>query len=298
MSKSMFRAVMQADKQAARVVPPSGVTARLTVFVSATMAFLAVFALAVSMAAGRVADRWAEGLAQSATLRINAPQDQKAAQTAAAIAILQQTPGVAEARPLTPDEQAQLLAPWFGPDPILDGLPVPQLIEVTATAQGYDVEGLQQRLRGEIPGAVLDDHGRFREPLVRAADALRLVSYAAITLIGATMAAMITLAANASLAANAKIIEVLRLVGARDGFIAQGFVRRFTWRGFVGSALGAALGVLCVSMLPDPGDQALLSGLGFQGLDWLAPALVPIVSAVVAFVATLGAAQRKLRGLV
>ena len=36
------------DAQADRVVPPTGFTARLTLFVAGTMAFLAVFALAVS----------------------------------------------------------------------------------------------------------------------------------------------------------------------------------------------------------------------------------------------------------
>ena len=64
-----------ADKQtllglmADRVVPPSGFTAQLTLFAAAAMAFLAVFALALCMASGRLADRWAGELARSATLR-------------------------------------------------------------------------------------------------------------------------------------------------------------------------------------------------------------------------------------
>ena len=43
------------------------------------MAFLAVFAFALSLAAGRLADGWAGELARSATLRISAPLDQMAA---------------------------------------------------------------------------------------------------------------------------------------------------------------------------------------------------------------------------
>ncbi len=49
---------LSGDAQADRVVPPTGFTARLTVFASAAMAFLAVFALALSLATGRLADRW------------------------------------------------------------------------------------------------------------------------------------------------------------------------------------------------------------------------------------------------
>ena len=38
---------------------------------------------------------------------------------------------------------------------------------------------------------------------------------------------MITLAARAALATNAEVIRVLRLVGAKDSYIARAFVRRF-----------------------------------------------------------------------
>lgn len=62
------------DADPDRVVPPSGFTARLTLFTSAAMAFLAVFALALSLAAGRVATLWSDALARTATIRISAPQ--------------------------------------------------------------------------------------------------------------------------------------------------------------------------------------------------------------------------------
>ena len=85
-SKGSIRNFLLGDPQADRVVPPSGYTAQLTLFVSGAMAFLAVFALALSLASGRLADRWAEELARSATLRINTPADQRAAQTEVATA--------------------------------------------------------------------------------------------------------------------------------------------------------------------------------------------------------------------
>ena len=61
------------DAKADRVVPPTGITATLTWFSAAAMAFLAVFALALSLAAGRLADRWGSELALSSTIRISAP---------------------------------------------------------------------------------------------------------------------------------------------------------------------------------------------------------------------------------
>lgn len=293
-----IRALLRRDARADRVVPPTGFTAHLTLFVSGAMAFLTVFALALSLASGRLADRWASELAGAATLRINAPAEQRAAQTEAALEVLKQTSGVASARALSDEEQAALLAPWFGPDLPLDTLPVPQLIEIIEGEPGLDTMGLRLRLAAEVPGAVLDDHSRWREPLVDAATSLRRLGWISILLIGGATAAMITLAANASLAANAQIIEVLRQVGARDRFIAGAFVRRFTWRAFFGAVVGTVLGLTGVLLLPEASDAGgFLTGLGFQGADWLLPAVIPVLGAAVAFSATWSAARRKLKEL-
>ena len=194
--------LLAGDPQADRAVPPTGFTARLTLFTAAAMAFLTVFALALSLATGRLADRWSSELARTSTLRISAPEGQMEAQTAAAVRVLETTPGVARARPLTADEQRTLLEPWFGPDLPVEDLPIPQLIEIVEDRAGYDATGLRARLQAEVPGAVLDDHTRWREPLVAAANRLRLLGLVSIALIAASTAAMITMAAQAALAAE------------------------------------------------------------------------------------------------
>lgn len=293
-----LRALFVGDVHADRVVPPTGYTAWLTLFVSGAMAFLAVFALALSLATGRLADRWSSELARSSTLRISAPSGQMAAQTQAALEVLRTTPGVASARALDEAEQRALLEPWFGPDLPVDSLPIPQLIEVIEDNDGFDAEGLRQRLAGEAPGAVLDDHTRWRTPLVKAADRLRLLGVISIILIAATTAAMITLAANAALAANLQVIRVLRLVGARDVYIARAFVRRFTLRALVGAGVGTVLAMIAVAILPDAqAAGGFLTGLGFQGVHWLLPLLIPPLAAIVSFWATRTAALRTLGGM-
>lgn len=297
----MIRGLVQSlrpDGQADRVVPPTGHGAWLTGFTAAAMTFLAVFAMALSLASGRLADRWAGALANTATVRISAPADQLAAQTAAVLEVLRTTPGIAAARALDMQEQKALLAPWFGPDLPLDALPLPVLVEVTEDPAGYDAEGLRLRLSAEAPGAVLDDHSRWRRPLAVAAARLNLLGGMSILLIGAAMAAMITLAANAALAANAQVIRVLRIVGARDDYIASAFVRRFTLRTLTGSALGAVAGMTGVALLPAVDEAGgFLTGLGFRGAGWLLPLLLPPIAAGVALLATRAAALRTLREL-
>lgn len=290
--------LIKPDRQADRVVPPSGHTAWLTSFTAGAMAFLAVFALALSLAAGRLADRWSDALERTATVRLSAPEDQIDLQTKAVLAILSTTPGIATARAMTDDEQRALLEPWFGPDLPIDALPLPRLIELTESGSGYDGEGLRQRLAAEAPGAVLDDHTRWRRPLAVAAARLRLLGLLSIVLIGTATAAMITLAANSALAANAQVVKVLRLVGARDSYIARAFVRRFTLRALSGAAIGTAAGMIGVALLPSTDSAGgFLTGLGFQGISWLYPLILPPLAAVVAFAATRASAFRKLREL-
>ncbi|MBO9400301.1 FtsX-like permease family protein [Shimia sp. R9_3] len=299
MSKRLrLSSLIVGDAQADRVVPPTGFTARLTLFAAGAMAFLTVFALALSLASGRLAARWGAELAQSSTLRISAPAEQVGAQTAVALAVLESTPGVASARALSAEEQRGLLAPWFGPDLPIDSLPIPQLVEIVETEEGYDAAGLRLRLQAEVPGAVLDDHTRWRRPLERAAERLRLLGLVSIGLIGAAMAAMITLAANAALAANSQVISVLRLIGAQDHYIASAFVRRFTLRALSGAFSGTALGALAIYLLPSAQeDGGFLTGLGFEGAGWFSLILIPIVAAVVAYFATGSAARRTLSEL-
>ncbi|MCH2077061.1 MAG: cell division protein FtsX [Rhodobacteraceae bacterium] len=294
---TLAMALMVGDPHSDRVVPPTGFTAQLTSFTSAAMAFLACFALALSVSSGRLADRWAQELSQSLTIRISAPGDQLAVQTQAALAVLETTPGIEEARPLDADEQRALLAPWFGQSLPIEELPVPQLIDVIeASDADLDVDGLRLRLQAEAPGAVIDDHSRWRRPLVQAAQRLRGLSALSLILITGAMAAMVTLAAHAALSANRSVIEVLRQVGARDDYIAKAFVRRFTLRALGGAAVGTIAGMIAVALMPSSEATAgFLTDLGFRGLGWLLPATIPILAGIVAFAATRFAALRTLR---
>jgi cell division transport system permease protein len=284
--------------RALQVVPPSGPTAWLTTFTAGAMTFLCVFALALSLASGRLADRWEETLARTATIRLSAPADQVQIQTDAILGVLATTPGIASFRLIDEAETRALLEPWFGPGLPVEALPIPRLFELVEAAEPYDSEGLRQRLIVEAPGALLDDHTRWRRPLIEAAGRIRLLGVLSIVLIGAAMAAMITLAARAALATNAEVIRVLRLVGAKDTYIARAFVRRFTLRALAGAAVGTAAGIIGVAALP-AADAAggFLTGLGFSGAAWLWPLALPPLAAVVAFAATRRAALQKLREL-
>ena len=295
---SALAALFVGDLQRDRVVPASGYTSTLTSLTAAAMAFLVVFALALSLASYRLAQDWSEALEQSATLRISAPVEQLGAQVARAIEILETTPGVASARALSSEEQSDLLTPWLGVDVSFEKLPLPRLIEIIQTPDGFDPQGLRLRLTGELPSAVLDDHVRWRRPLVQAANWLTVLGVVAIGLIGLTSGAMIILAARAALAANAQVITVLRLIGATDAYIEAAFVRRFAFRTFVGAVVGTIIGAGVVALFPGEEEQAaILTSLRLSGVEWMWLVLIPPILSSIAFSATRYAANRVLKGL-
>ena len=290
-----FLALLAGDRSAEAVVPRTGYTAMLTIACAAAMAFLAVFVLALALSAGRQAGQWESTLSDTATVRIAAPAEMAEAQAETVETILSQTPGVGETRRLTDDEQALLLQPWFGSDITLETLRLPILIDVSLTGEGPDVIGLRQRLAAEAPGAVYDDHGRWRAPMIEAARGLRSLALVALILIATVTGVTVALAASAAISANGQVIDVLRLVGAEDSYITRAFTRRFTLRTLSGAALGLLIGVIAGALVPPVAGGGLASSVGFQGAEWLWPILVPLIAAALAFVATRAAAARRLK---
>lgn len=297
--RSLWRGLIGNDDSVARrIVPATGFTAQLTLLTAGAMAFLAVFALALSLATGRLADRWQNALAETVTIRVSAPPDKIETEIGRVMSILKQTPDTGEARILPADEVKDLLTPWLGPDVPIEALPVPRLIEIHKTGSDFDASGLRMRLDADVPDAKLDDHTRWRKPLVSAARRLRALGVISLGLIAIAGAAMMVLAAQSSLAANGQVIRVLRLIGARDVTIAQAFVHRFTRRAGAGALVGTLVGIIAISLLPNMSEAGgFLTGLGFQRWGWLWPLLIPLLAAGVGFFATRWAALRVLQSV-
>ncbi len=276
------------------LVPAGKGTGPLVVLAAATTAVLAVFALALALAFGRLAAGWETALAGTATVKLSAPAADLPEKTARAVALLGATPGVVSARALEAHEARRLLEPWLGSDVSLELLPLPQLIEVFADPERFDPAALRERLAAEVPEAELIEHGRWRAALASGARALRLMGMAALTLSATTLVVLIALAASVALAVNGATIRVLRLVGARDAFILRAFTRRFALRAFLGAAVGAGLASLAL-LSARAHFSELAQGLGPARSDWALIAAVPVWAALVAWITTWIAARRVLQ---
>lgn len=288
--------LLRGDRDADRLVPRGVQSSRSVGIAAAILTFFAALALALALAAGRLADHWQGDLADTATLQILADAADMEAQARAALEVLRTTPGVEEVRMIDLSEQRALLEPWLGTGVTLDNLDLPLMIEVHVDRATLNRQGLELRLAAEVPGAIYDDHTTWRAPLVLTAGRLKLFALASLGLIAVVFAAMLGLAANAAIAASGTAIQTLRLVGARDSYITGAFVRRFSRTAFWGAVAGTAAALGLIALLPPASEPGFfLVGIGLSGWGWGAALLLPLGAAIVAWAATRGAIRRQLR---
>jgi cell division transport system permease protein len=279
-----------------RVVPRGAQSALSVGFLAAVMAFFAVLALALALAAGRLAATWEGEIADTATLQVFAAEDAMEEQARAALNVLRTTPGVRSVRVVDLAEQEGLLEPWLGPEIPMESLPLPVLIEVATDRERLNPESLVLRLEAEAPGAVFDDHAAWRRPLIETAARLRVFALGCLGLMALALATVLGLAAHAGVAANGTAIQTLRLVGARDGFITGAFARRFTLRAGWGALAGTLAAMALLAALPRASEEGFfLVGIGLVGWHWALPFAIPPGAAAVAWAATWAATRRSLR---
>jgi cell division transport system permease protein len=282
-----------------QIVPPQSMARRALLALVAIMSFLACLSVgAVSLVSDRARD-WQRQIAEEVTIQVR-PGDDGAVEerVARAADIALQVPGVTAARPLGEDQAAALLAPWLGRDFDRSELPVPRLIALQVTADA-DLDALSRRLRDEVPGASLDDHGLWLERLSAMASVVLLVGSAVVALVLAATALSVVFATRGAMAGNREVIAVLHFVGAEDSYIAAEFQRHFLLLGLKGAGIGgvAALALfLVISLLSGPygatPEEVQLRSL-FGGFTVGAPAYIG-AGATIVLIAVLIAATARL----
>ena len=282
------------SRSSGRLLPREKGAAPLDVVIG-VMAFLAALALGASLVAERASVGWRAGLSDKLTVQILVPaegdvQARMADETAAALAVLRATPGVAHAAPLSEDEMQSLVEPWLGKGALVAELPLPKLIDATLEpGTGVDIPGLAARLKRAAPDAQLDDHQRWIARLKGLADTIVWSAYGILILIAVATASIVAFATRAGLEAQHEMVQLLHQMGAHGWFIARAFERHYALAALGASAAGA---VVAAALF------VLAGGLEFAGVEpvpflppialklseaaWLAA--VPLIATMIAWV--------------
>ncbi len=254
------------------IVPPSTVAGRALVAVVAIMTFLASLTTGGAMLIRAAASEWQRDVSREVTIQVRPVSGRDIeADVARAAAIARAMPGVAEVRAYSKEETARLLEPWLGTGLQLDDLPVPRIIVVRVASRAeFDAKALRGLLV-EVPTAALDDHRGFVQRMRTMAGAAMFGGIAVLALVLAATILSVTFATRAAMASNRPVIEVLHLIGAKNGFIADNFQRHFLELGLKGGAVGGGIAIVLFVLAeflstraasgPDGGEVAALFGV-------------------------------------
>ncbi|KAF0118989.1 MAG: cell division transport system permease protein [Rhodospirillaceae bacterium] len=214
----------------------------------AVMVFLAVLATTGAMVIQDILERWHRDVSGTVTVQVGALASDSLAEVQqrvdAAITVLQNTPGIAAARPLDQREIADLLEPWLGSTELVADLPLPRLIDVTLRKGAtVDMNALTQRLAETVPATSLNDHQVWLSKLVRLGRGLEVLALSVVAMVIATTAVAVAHATHSALAIHHSVIEVLHIVGAHDDYIARQFAHLSLIQGLRGGFWGLMLAV-------------------------------------------------------
>lgn len=275
------------------------------------MIYLAVIAAAGALFSHSVAERWSLSLGGVVTIQVPDGRqvidpERGTTRLRAVLEILRVTPGIGQLTVLDKDRTQALLEPWLGAD-LAATIDLPVLIDLRLRgAAELDLEGLGLRLVNAAPGTVIDDHGLWLSRVAALALAVERGGWLIVTLVGIVAMMSVIFAVLSGLSVNRDIIELLHLMGARDGYIAKRFQGHVLVTALPASVIGGACGVVTIlaiaGLVADP-SAVLARPMQFGALgtldprDWLIVVLVPLVLVLLTMVAARLSALIALRRL-
>ena len=255
------------------------------VLIIACMAYLATLAVAATAILSEQIQAWQADLGAGMTVILPPVGEPAADETRAntALALLRSQPGIAAASTLDQDVSDALVQPWLGDDLADLNLALPILLDVQRVAGvDIDVASLSRALAEIVPGAVVEDHaGQFGD-LIDLGVGVRWLALSGLVLIAAAAVATIASVTRAGLSTHRKVVDLLHVLGATDGYIAAQFQRYALIRSGTGGLIGTILAMATLAMLGyglAGGPAAFLPDLYLGAQGWSALLLVPPVTA-------------------
>lgn len=237
---------LPATRRAAPIVPSGSIAGQALATLIAIMSFLACVTVGGVSLVQQSAGSWQSQISREATIQIRPAQDfdiETALVDARAIAAA--FDGVRDARIIDVEETVALLEPWLGSGLDIDALPVPRLVVITIDESSPpDFAAMALAITEAVDNATLDDHRTWVDRLISMARTTVFFGIAVLILVLAALLLTVVFATRGAMSSNHEVIEVLHFIGARGGYIARQFERRFFMIGLAGSTFGALAAIL------------------------------------------------------
>lgn len=272
------------------------------------MTILAVMALAVFFVLSDMADRWASGLENKATVEIPAHnvngdpvEPERITQFAQSSAlILKNNPDVETATIMGKDDIQNLVSPWFGDNMNLNDIPLPGLISVSfKDGSKPDIKTLERELHSISSLIRIDTHKSWLVDVLRITGSLKFGSAILLIVIGLITVSAVAGAVKSRVAVHKDEVELLHLIGATDQYITNQFQKHTAFMTLQSAAIGLIIGLIAlfiIGKIAGNMDLALLPDFSIgtgQYLSFLAlPALMSGLGMLTARITVLHALRR------
>lgn len=239
-------------RENAPIVPPGSVTGGSLILVIAIMAFLASLTAGGVYVVFNAASVWTNRISSEITVQIQQRAGEGSDEKTAEVSrFLSDQNGIRRVTPFTREQSLKLVEPWIGKSEILKTFAIPRLIAVEIDQDNPpDIPTLKKVLEAKYPGALLDDHGHWRNEIRRLTRLLELAGIGMLFLMATATGAVIIAAATSALASNREIVSVLNFIGAEEKFIARQFESHFLKVGIKAGIAGAGLAAIVFIGLP------------------------------------------------
>jgi cell division transport system permease protein len=277
----------------------SAQSSRSLSLIFSVLIFLLSFVAACVFTFGHGFHKWEQGNSLKITVEVpinmQSPQDHEKI-VDSTCGELKHTSGVLSVRPVDPEKLKAMLNAWAGDPKTNVDIPIPSLLDVEfKKTQPLDIDKLKQRLRLISPDITVENHSTWAEKLTVFGRSLKLVTVLIGSFILFCTVVIVILVTKSALQAYYSTLDILRLLGAKDSYIARIFQNQVLKSSFYGGIFGVLFSIPAVYAF-----MLVLKYLGLEGLSWNAALVhVMLVIAVVPFVvAFLGIIVSKITVLV
>jgi cell division transport system permease protein len=178
---------------------------------------------------------------QEASEKISTDAARSSAPVQQVLSFVRNIPGVLRAEVVEGEHLLSLLQPWVGQTDLLKDLQMPVLIDLDIDPNvAIDYESIKQYLKNISGGIRFEAHTRWQQMLTVLGQAIKTLSYAIVGFILGTIFIVISLITKSSLAAHRENIDVLRLMGAKNSYVAS----QFQSQAFKACFRGGVIGIL------------------------------------------------------
>ena len=274
-------------------------TSRMLLWLTAGLVYLAVLAFGIAAVADAQLDDFKR---QPRIVTVALPPNPEPAAARAEVVqvldLLRARPGVAYASLIDDAEIDSLVQPWLGSDaatldtgagPIGLGMPLPRLIDMAYNpGVAVDLAALDRDLGAIVPGTTIGDAGLLQRSQERLAMLFRGIAggIGLVLVLGtAGIAVWIT---RLDFRLHGQSVDLLRLMGAKDRYIAQQFEHHALGRSLRGAFLGFAAGLSTIVLVlygPPLLGRTALTEQGLAPVHWVLLAIVPVATALAAALA-------------